>query len=220
MRGLSRRPGRRSRVVSPGTRRGWRLRHRWVSMAPWQWQACGQGCSFPTRAVCSQCLCFSCGSGSCTQEKRCKVSPSPPLLSSWPPSGPRTPSRACVSRGSRWKRSFAGPQPPSFRSSPSRGPVRTGETLPLLEPGPPPVTSPPTRLAASRPLHQQHRSRRAAPPTPAPTSVQRVGTRRPCPPLGDPEGPAHLTPAWNGASDPGGVPSPAHARLEHRATRF
>lgn len=159
MRGLSRRPGRRSRVVSPGTRRGWRLRHRWVSMAPWQWQACGQGCSFPTRAVCSQCLCFSCGSGSCTQEKRCKVSPSPPLLSSWPPE--RSPDALpCLHLpGKPMEKELCRTTAPflpffSFQgTSENRGdsPAAGAQPAPSDKPSDPPSSQPPPPSAASQP---------------------------------------------------------------------
>lgn len=55
------------------------------------------------RSVCSQRLCFPCGSGSCTQEKRCEVSPSPFS----PPPGPRgspTPSPCLHPSGKRRER--------------------------------------------------------------------------------------------------------------------
>lgn len=81
-----------------------------------------------------------------------------------------------------------------LRYSLYRGPVRIGEILQLVEPSLSHVRFTLIHPATSHPLKQQHLRHRAALFSPLWTRVQRsVRTSRLSLPLGDTEGPAHLT---------------------------
>ena len=99
---------------------------------------------------------------------------------------------------------------------PSRGPVRIGEILQLVEYSLSHVRFTPNYLETKHPLKQQHLRHRAAPLTPVWTSVQRrVRTSRLSLPLGDTEG-SCSSHTLHGTGllcqdRGGGVPNPGHA---------